>query len=274
MAALARMVATAKSGMTRRALAPPVGNARDDNDRDDDRAEHHQVARRVRHRRHPDREPHGVAQPRVHDEAIGGEQRQRQPPRVDALQVRDARQGMGVEREHRSREQAGRAIARPLVHEDVSGVRRQREAEHQENVEHEHGGRAEPRERCSHERRDDERLGIRQRVPFRVEHVGVEEPRRRAGQLVRDPRDDELVELRVGVVVACERAGRGHERPRVDDSQQKTQTDRRPRIESQPHEWRNAISLNLEPGSSEPKPALRAGSWKLVAGSWKLEAGS
>ncbi len=85
-------------------------------------------------------------------------------------------------------------------------------------------------QRRAHQRRDDQRLGERQRVPLGIEEVPVEEPRRRAWQLMRDPRQDPLVELRVGVVVAGERAWGSDEGPGVDDRQQQTEAGDRSRL--------------------------------------------
>ena len=54
----------------------------------------------------------------------------------------------------------------------------------------------------------------------RVEDVGVEQPGRGARQLVRHPRQDPLVQLGVAVVVARQGARRGGQRPGMDDGQQ------------------------------------------------------
>ena len=58
---------------------------------------------------------------------------------------------------------------------------------------------------------------------LRIEDVAFEQLRRMAGKLVRDPGQDPLVQLGVGVVVARQCARSRDEWPRVDDGQQEAQ---------------------------------------------------
>ena len=198
-------------------------------------AEHDEVARRVRHRRHPDGQPHGVAPARVHEDAVGREEGERQSPGVDALDVREARQRVGVEREHRSGEHPGGAVAGPLERHRVAGPGGQREPENQQDVVDEHRRGPEPVQRGAHERRDDQRLGEGERVARRIEDVAVEEVRGRARQLVRDPRQDPLVQLRRRRCSLRESvAGIARERPGVDDGQQQAEAGDRSRSGAQP----------------------------------------
>ena len=216
-------MAPAKSITIRARARPPVRHARHEHDRDHDRGEHDEVAGGVRHRRHPDRQPDGIAPSRVDEDSVGGEERQRQSPGVDALDVRQSRQRVRVEGEHRSGEHPGGPVAGPLERQRVAGPRRQREAQEQDDVEDEDRRHAQPLQRGAHQRRDDQRFGEGERIMFGIEDVAFEEMRRRAGELVGDPGQDPLVQLGIGVVVARQRAGGGGERPGVDDRKQQAQ---------------------------------------------------
>ncbi len=166
----------------------------------------------------------------VHDDPVGSEKGQRQAPGVDALHVGEASQRVGVEGEHGPGEHPGGSVSGPFVSERVPRPGGQREPEDQHDVEDQDGRGAEPVQRRAHQRRDDQRFGERERVPLGIEDVPVEEPRRRAWQLVRHPRQNPLVELRVGVVVAGQRARGGDEWPGVDDRQQQTEAGDRSRL--------------------------------------------
>ena len=63
---------------------------RHDRDGDHDRREDEEVARRVRHDRHPQRQPQRVARARLDQEPVGRQQRQRQAVGVQRLHVREA----------------------------------------------------------------------------------------------------------------------------------------------------------------------------------------
>ncbi len=78
-----------------------------------------------------------------------------------------------------------------------------------------------------------------------IEDVGVEEPQRRARQLVRDPGHGPLVELGVGVVVARQRPRSGDERPGVEDGEQQAQRRDRPRTKRS-FAKRSSIQLDRE----------------------------
>ncbi len=124
--------------------ARPVGGAREDDDRDHDAAEDEEVSGRVGHGRHPDREPDRITQQSPRDDAIRGEEREWQPPRVNGLDVREARERMGIEREHRAGQQTGRSIAGPGDHERRGCPRGQGEPGDEHDVEYQDRGCAEP----------------------------------------------------------------------------------------------------------------------------------
>ena len=69
---------------------------------------------------------------------------------------------------------------------------------------------------------------------FGIEDVAFEEVRGCPRELVGDPRQDPLVQLGIGVVVARQRAGGGGERPGVDDRQQQTESGDSPRFATKP----------------------------------------
>ena len=132
----------------------------------------------------------------------------------------------------------------PLERQRVAGPGRQREAQKQDDVEDEHRRGAEPVQRGAHQRRDDQRLGEGERVALGIEDVAVEEVRGRARELVRDPRQDPLVQLGVGVVVARQRRGSGRERPGVDDGEQQAEAGDRARAVAKPqHGDREIMTL-------------------------------
>ncbi len=168
------------------------------------------------------------------ENAIGRQKRERQSPRMDALDVRETRQRVRVEREHRAGEHPGGAVPGPLVRNRVAGPRRQREAQKQNEVEDEHRRGPEPVQRGAHQSLDDQGLGKGERVALGIENVAVEEVRGRARELVRDPRQDPLVQLGVGVVVARQRRGIGRERPGVDDGEQEAEAGDRARAVDEP----------------------------------------
>src|SRR5512145_209091 len=62
-----------------------------------------------------------------------------------------------------------------------------------------------------------------------MKNVRVEQADGISRQLMRHPRQDPLVEQRVAVVIAAQRAWFGHKRPRVDDRQQHAYRRRKPR---------------------------------------------
>ena len=168
------------------------------------------------------------------EDAVGREKRERQSPRMDALHVREARQRVRVEREHRPGEHPGGAVAGPLERHRIGGPGGQREPQNQKDVVDEHRRGPEPVQRRAHERRDDQRLGEGERVARRIEDVAVEEVQGCARELVRDPRQDPLVQLSVGVFVTRERRGIGRERPGVDDGQQQAEAGNRSRSVTKP----------------------------------------
>jgi hypothetical protein len=85
---------------------------------------------------------------------------------------------------------------------------------------------SEPQHRRGDGRLHDHRFGIGQRVVLRVEDIGLEDPGRMPRRLVRDPRDDPFVQLRIGVVAAGEVGRVGGERPGVNDRHRDEQDER------------------------------------------------
>ena len=151
---------------------------------------------------------------------VGGEQRERQPVGVDALHVREPRQRVGVEREHRSGEESCDAIARP-------GRRPARVPAHAVSAKPAISTRLKtstgepPSQRAARPSAPGRSAARRTpacRAPDR--RCWPRTAVRGARQLVRHPRQDPLVQLRVAVVVARQRAGRGRQRPGMDDGQQ------------------------------------------------------
>ncbi len=157
----------------------------------------------------------------MHDHAIGGKQRERETPRMDALNVRQSGQGVRVECEERSRQQPRRVVAGPFTNEDVAGESRKRKAEQKNHVEHEDWRSTRPSHRHAEDRRHDQRLGEGERVLRGIENVGIEQPRRSVRQLVRDPGEDPFVQQRIAVVVPAQRRRIGDERPGVNDREQR-----------------------------------------------------
>ena len=97
----------------------------------------------------------------------------------------------------------------------------------QHDVVNEHRRDARPRQRRAHQRLDDQVVGIRQRVPFGIEDVRVEQTQRVADELVRDPREDPLVQHRIAVVIARQDARRRRQRPRMHDGERNEESQRR-----------------------------------------------
>ena len=131
--------------------------------------------------------PTAVLTPWLKDQPVGEQQGERQAVGVDALDVGNPRERVGVECEERSGSQRARTIRRPGIDQGVSGQAGQREAEEQGQVEREDGRSAQPEDGRRQDRRHDQRLRKRERVLRGIEDVGVEQPQRIAGQLVHRP---------------------------------------------------------------------------------------
>ena len=180
----------------------PVTGPRQDGHRNHDRREDQEVAGRVRHDRHPQREPQRVFHPGLDEQAIGGEQRERKTVGVKRLQVGEPHEQVRVERKRARGDEGGAPVRGPFECDDVRGKCTEREPGNDEQIVDENRRAAEPPDRRTEQRRDDQRLREGEGVMRGIEDVGFKEMERVARQLVLDPREDPLVEHDVAVVVS------------------------------------------------------------------------
>ena len=186
---------------------PPLERPRCQHDRNHHRGEYDQVTGRVGHGDSRARQQQRRAPGPATHQAIDRQQRQRQAIDMNALHVREAGQRVGVEGEQRSGEQPGEEAAGPGLDQEEGRKGGQRESGDDHQVVNEHGRRAGPRQRGADQRRDDQRFREGERIVRGVEDIGFEQMGGIPRELVRDPRQDPLVELRVGVVIARVGAG-------------------------------------------------------------------
>ena len=184
---------------------------------------HEQVAGAEHLQRGPPAEAQRVATLAAPQHVVERQQRERQELDVHGLDVRHARQRVGVEGGQAAGEERGVPVAGPPMQHERGRPARQREPDPQRDVVGEHGRAAHPEDRRREQRRHGEVLREGERARLGEEDVGVEQRQRLRDQRVRDPAEDPLVEQTVGAVGARQRRRRRDQRPRVRQRQQHEQ---------------------------------------------------
>ena len=127
--------------------------------------------------------------------------RERQALRLLQLQMREVIDAVREKREDQAGDEPGGVRSGQRAYEQRGARARHDEPGQEHDVVDQHGSDAEPSQRRREHRRDEQRLRIGERAAFGVEDVGIEEMRRRARQLMRDPRQRPCVQQRIAVVV-------------------------------------------------------------------------
>jgi hypothetical protein len=124
---------------------------------------------------------------RPFDETVQREQRQRHPRQPLQLHVGDVREAIGREADDDAGQDRGGAIAGQPVGEHGRRPGRRRQPGNQEPVVDERRRNAGPQERRARQPDQQHRVGVGERVPGRVEDVGVEQGRGLVDELMGDP---------------------------------------------------------------------------------------
>jgi hypothetical protein len=144
---------------------------------------------------------------------------QKEAPCVRGLQMRQARQQVGVERDQGARDKSGARRSGPSRYHPPPRQARGRQSHDEQEIEDQHGRTAQPHHGRTHQRRHDQRFGEGQRPFSRLEDVPFPECRWMCGQGVRDPTHNPRIQLRVGIVIEREVMRGRCQWPGVEDSQ-------------------------------------------------------
>ena len=146
-------------------------------------------------------EPDAVRHSPAREQPVKRPQRQRQTLRLLQLEVREVVDPIGEEREDDAGEDCGGDVPGQRPYEQGGTGARHDEARQQHQVVDQQRRDAHPVQRRRHDARQEQRFGEGQRLALGIEDVGVEQPRRRARQLVRHPGQRPCIQQRIAVVV-------------------------------------------------------------------------